>query len=1092
MATEQITKFQPNRTLYLRGFDGAGAGAGLCQTSDSGFTVCGVFRDMADFCVLVIYDADNIFEHYSIRYLPDFDLTNIVLNFDVAYQGLQPLDSAKYSWIDWAQLDVLPADGSKAPTVYLWDHATLVSGNYTTAQGTFTISTGPNGCTVYDRLTLFVNNTSFDFVASGGETAQDVADWFAGYINTYNWASFANSSVSILATAGTDGQLIINYARTGYVNVDGVSVTWTPPSVSGMPAGIKFPGLTAGATIYISGVAYTIASVTSPTTLTLTTAAPAQTAVPYLAEYGGVDGNGLTVYMVPRTPNVSLAVDQAVLPLTGGNSDGVVWNISIDFTALGIDSVRQAWLTFAPQLPASSAYTDTEWTATFSNWGISDPNNIGTFSIASADSMRVGNADASCVYSAQGWSIQSANNYWRGFSRVTKTAGSIVTVTYSCSQAHDLFLGTSLYTDRAIVSVSVDDDAATTLDCYLNTSSELVTRRILRSGMSAGQHTAVITLAASKNSESSGYNFIFDFLEAAVTTTGIPDAMVTYPNVSPALDYDTDATYKMSPQRIMWGLAKLGFQGHMNEYLGVFWWNQRVSAGATWNSVTITIGGTWANNDYAEVNIGGFIIRKSIITWDTIETIADHFVYYINSATVAVWAAITGTGEFTIYTRTPSWSETVSATPNTGSSGTMTLSSTSGVGGTVGYWQVDPTASNPLNFGARQWHADLFAEVAAAGNLITASFSMELVYPPDDGTVENAWQARFYDGTPVLTATGFASLVSSQCAFIPNMTNFQQNVYLAMAELQSAAGLTPWLQFGEFLWWYFSSDAFAVSSLTGTSSLLIQMTNTVTKSLTHGLSTGDRIIVTGVLGCTSANGTWPITVIDDQTISIPVAANGTWQSGTGSVRGGSMAYYDAVTSAAAQASLGRPLYKFTCQDDDPTVNQGADAAFLVGQLKSHIDSLRTAVLAQYPNAKFEILYPNDVNNPVCLIGPGVAYPQGGRLNAAVNLPTQWYSQPTSGLDSFKVEALSWSATYMNMDLAKQAIVFAVTAPMSWPESQVAYLIPWFNGTCPWPREFLLASSRALNIVNFWAYDHLALMSWPIPLPVSQEQSRFLG
>src|SRR3982751_5608941 len=102
MNTEQIYKLQPDRTFYLRGFTGRGAAASLCQTSPSGFTACGVFRDMADFCVLVIFDADNTFEHYSVRYLPDFDLSGIKLSFDVSYKGLQPLDSAKYSWIDWA------------------------------------------------------------------------------------------------------------------------------------------------------------------------------------------------------------------------------------------------------------------------------------------------------------------------------------------------------------------------------------------------------------------------------------------------------------------------------------------------------------------------------------------------------------------------------------------------------------------------------------------------------------------------------------------------------------------------------------------------------------------------------------------------------------------------------------------------------------------------------------------------------------------------------------------------------------------------------------------------------------------------------
>ncbi|MBV8807329.1 MAG: hypothetical protein JO033_01530 [Acidobacteriaceae bacterium] len=258
------------------------------------------------------------------------------------------------------------------------------------------------------------------------------------------------------------------------------------------------------------------------------------------------------------------------------------------------------------------------------------------------------------------------------------------------------------------------------------------------------------------------------------------------------------------------------------------------------------------------------------------------------------------------------------------------------------------------------------------------------------------------------------------------------------------------------------------------------------------MQTGDRVVISGVQGCTSVNGTWPITVVDLTTFTIPASPDGPWTPGTGQVRGGSMAYYDPVTSAAAQSALGRPLFKFTCQDDDPTVNEGADAAFLAGRLKTHVDAIRTAVLAQYPDAKFEILYPNDVNNPVCFLGPGVQYPQGGRLNAAVNLPPEWMTKQGSGLDRFKVEALSWGATYLHLDLANQAIVFALTSPMSWNLADVAYLVPWFNGICPWPREFASASTRGLSLINLWAYDHLSLMSWPLPFPTWLQRSWLNG
>ena len=1117
MSTERILKLQPDRTIYLRGFDGYGAAAALCHASPSGFTVHGVFRDMADFCVLVLYDADNIFEHYTVRYLPDFDLSGMVLEFDLYYQGLQPIDSPKYSWIDWAQLDVIRADG-EISQVRLWDHATLISDTFPVASGSFTFTTDPainNGnCYVFDRLTLFVNNAQFDFVASGNESAADVAKWFARAINCYPWWQYQTSSVSVIASADDAGTLTLKYARTGLANVSGSTIELTDvmpdptnPSNFVPVTSNRFPGIASGATIYINPtstggqdpVAYTVEAVNTPTSLTITGSAGTQNYVPYLVEYGGADGNNLTVYITVRTPNINLFVDETILPLTGGSSD-VAWHVSLDFSALGIDQVRQAWITFAPQLPNGAPYSDTEWTATFSNWSVQDPGNKRTLQIAGPASSRVGNSDPSCTYSGSGWNPQSANNYWRGLAQVTHQAGDSVTVTYTCTQDHHLYLGTSLYVDRRIVSVTLDGDSATTLDCYLNTGSEVVTRRLVRTGVPAGTHTVTFTAGdvnPSAQSAAGVFAFIFDYIEAAVPTADVTDAVITYENVSPALDYDTDATYKMSPQRLFWHLLKLGFRGQLNEYLGVFWWNQRKRAGDVWNSAVIDFSQQdWANGDQALLTIGGFTMTKSVITWETTanndlsakaDIIARHFVFYINSASVSMWAEQTGMGQITIHTRTPIWGDTISvARKPAGTDSSIPITPSGNLNkGIEGDWQVDPTAENPINFPVREWHKDLFNLVKAAGLLITTSFSMELVNPPDDGTLANAWQARYYDNTPVTTDTGFAGLLSSQCSFITNMTEFQKSVFATMAGLQSAAGLTPWLQFGEFLWWFFSKVALSIFSISPSNPVSIeagQIVNGSFVAVPHQMATGDRVVISGVRGCASVNGTWPITVVDGTHFTIPVAPDGAWDGKSGQVRGGSMAYYDAVTSAAAQSALGRPLYKFTCQDDDPTVNNGEDASFLAGRLRAHIDAIRAAVLAQYPDAKFEILYPNDVNNPVCLLGPGVQYPQGGRLNAAVNLPPQFLNREGSGLDRFKVEALSWSATYLDMNRAHEAITFALTSPMSWDKADIAYLVPWFNGTCPWPREFALASSRGLPLINFWAYDHLSLMSWPLPLP----------
>src|SRR5581483_6486355 len=164
-------------------------------------------------------------------------------------------------------------------------------------------------------------------------------------------------------------------------------------------------------------------------------------------------------------------------------------------------------------------------------------------------------------------------------------------------------------------------------------------------------------------------------IEAAVPTSNITDAAIAYANVSPALDFDTDATYKLSPQRLLWQLLKLGFQGQLNEYLGVFWWNQRKRVNGIWNSAVVTFGGTWTNGDYAQLSIGNFTMTKSVITWDTLDTIAEHFVFYINSASVSMWAEKTGSGQITIYTRTPNWGDTLSLpSPQGSATGTITVS----------------------------------------------------------------------------------------------------------------------------------------------------------------------------------------------------------------------------------------------------------------------------------------------------------------------------------------------------------------------------------------------------------------------------------
>src|SRR5262249_18375318 len=134
--------------------------------------------------------------------------------------------------------------------------------------------------------------------------------------------------------------------------------------------------------------------------------------------------------------------------------------------------------------------------------------------------------------------------------------------------------------------------------------------------------------------------------------------------------------------------------------------------------------------------------------------------------------------------------------------------------------------------------------------------------------------------------------------------------------------------------------------------------------------------------------------------------------------GSGMAFYDDETTAAAATALGRALHTFMTTDDDPTVNTGADALFLRNRLRDHVSALITYLRWAYPEVKCELLWPYAVNYPAPL---STTPTTGGRLNRFINLPVEWQTQATSGLDTAKIEALGFTTGMRSLDLAREAI-----------------------------------------------------------------------
>ena len=1097
---ETIYKLQPDRTLDLRGFDDRGAAGALHAATATSFKVSGVFRDPADFCVLLLWDADNFFEHPRLKYLPDFDFGGMLLEFDASYSGPAPLDTVKFPTLDNTFLDCVRADGSTAK-IPLFEQARLSGGTFAAANALLTIenanadtgdllrawylnlayeyvvtakyapiawtalavlgtphyvrwqnaATGEQAVYRYNegaadsntdvaehmvtavnqgggpiqavlstdldagapanQIEVFVKagyNGSYTITSSDGgggtvksNSAPDIAQDLADLINATNWNT-TGPALAVRASTEGGGRVRFTAARYGTVNVAGRAVR--------LAGGMGFQGL--AGTMRIGTRDYAIASVESAGALTLAEDAGASQGIAYLADRGGLDGNAITMY-AQTGGSGKLRVDRAEMPF-GGGTEGT-WRVRLDFTALGIDQLRQAWLTFVPRLADGAAYTDTEWVAAFSGWSVTDPLGKRALKVAGPGSVRIEENDAWCEYAGASWTtlysnwsaFQPADGFYsKGQVRRAHTEGDRVRVRYHCGAVHDVWIGTSLQTDRGAWGVTLDGDAETRLDTYLGQGAGLApipTRRRVRAGVAAGEHVVTLVVRA-KHGASSGTFCYFDFLEAAIATD-VPAALPARTNVSPAVDYDTDHGYKVPAARLMWWMDQLGFAGPLNVYVGVFWWNQRRRVGATLASLTLRFEGPWTAGDQVFVDIGTpdlstvTAVGKTVFAGETGAAIARHFAYSINAIFTGVWAAAAD-DVLTVTVRSPAAAYVFGHRVRVVGGAGVVREAGNLTDNAVGTWEIDAEASPTINRGAREWLGDLLSECKTRNREVTLAYSMELLNPPEE------WAARFPDMTPVKTATGFGVNVTTHCAFSTPVLEYQKRVFRETAGLQAAAGLPVVLQCGEFLWWFFRNAG----------------------------TVGDPNV--------------------------------------------GMAYYDAETRAAAAAALGRELYRFATPDDDPGLH-AADVAFLRERLMAHLAAIRTYVRAYYAAGETELLLAFDVNYPEVY---GV-YGLGGRLNFAVNVPAEFRGPGTAPFDRIKMEGLDFGAGSRDLEKAKRAARWPF-AEGTWEKAKCRYLVAVFNGGCPRELEELQTAAEGI-VYHFWANDHVHLFGWDAELPAGR-------
>ncbi|HYM09936.1 MAG TPA: hypothetical protein VEU62_04355 [Bryobacterales bacterium] len=718
---------------------------------------------------------------------------------------------------------------------------------------------------------------------------------------------------------------------------------------------------------------------------TVTASVPAGTSEIVLTNTkAGVEGNMLGV-----VANVNGAQTETWTPASQSMSGGAsptAWQVTLNFGALTdptlgavpTTNVRKMRWTYAAALQPA-AFQRGEFSAAVSNWTVTGTNR--DYQVAGLGSRRFEDDDAKVVYTGT-WS-EERGNYSGGTIHSTTQIGAQCGVSYQAQVAHRLYLGSRRTGGAGIISVSVDGGPAQTFDLYVPQEDFLV--RLDLGLVGTGSHSVTATLTG-QDSHASGAVFYFDFFELAVPAATV-SAQPAVANETLATDWDTNHSLALAPERVAWNLNMLGFTGRANHYAGALLFYELVNPANVYATGTVTFQGQAVFGQVVQITVSGTTYSRVTLITDTLVTVAKAFEYIINNGSTGIWAHANGP-VLTMQSRTlgsAGNSVTLAATP---ASGTMqaVASGATLTGGADGAWLTDLAVTPRVNRAARDWHQAYFTALQGYGISAATAFSMEL--GNGDSSAAAGLAQRYPDGMPVLVSTP-----ATQTNFSPTSLAYWQQVYLDMATLMNAAGLVPYLQFGEVQWWYFPS----------------------------------------------ASG---------------------------------MTFYDAYTTSTFQAQYGRAMHVFVTNSDDPTPYP-QESAFLPGLIGSFTTAIASFVKATYSAAKFEVLYPPDVN----------AFP----LTQIVNLPGAPWGP--ANLTAFKTENFTYTG---DRDLNK--CMASITLPMSkgFARSAMAHLVGVGDSSQPWDWERRLAHGELCESVVLFAFDQFSMIGYGLPLSPGQRRSAFMG
>jgi len=182
----------------------------------------------------------------------------------------------------------------------------------------------------------------------------------------------------------------------------------------------------------------------------------------------------------------------------------------------------------------------------------------------------------------------------------------------------------------------------------------------------------------------------------------------------------------------------------------------------------------------------------------------------------------------------------------------------------------------------------------------------------------------------------------------------------------------------------------------------------------------------------------------------------------------SMPYYDQYTKDQFLAAHGFPLRFIGDQHVDPA-NFPEEVAFLPSLIGAFTDDIRAYVLNAYPNCKFEVLYPTDVNDTAW--GHLVNYPDAAWTPAK--------------LTNLKTESFGFT---FSRDLNKSKYSIGYGQQKGFARNERSFLVGPGDSSTTWQKEARFTKKQNLESIVLFALDQFCLIGYPVPFWKSQRKS----